>query len=191
MGTIIGLVLLALAVLVTVITVAVKAIVKAAGGDIPVPRSSEQTIEERILAESQEEADVTARRVELQRERQRLVEERRQFHTQIRAQDATGVTDRRGADLIAATQRVTPAVQSLAQSIRDMGAAFIGEEPQRFVDGRQGLEIRIEQRTEQMRGSTVTGPTGGSPGQSGKPSQKADTSAPVKRKSRYERDPVI
>ena len=153
MGTIIGLVLLALAVLVTVITIAVFQLRNwfspnpehVHRGDIPNPRSSERTIEERILAESQEEADVTARRVELQRERQRLVEERRQFHTQIRAQDATGVTDRRGADLVAATQRVT----------------------------------------------TVTGPTGGSPGQSGKPSQKADTSAPVKRKSRYERDPVI
>jgi len=144
MGTIIALVLLALAVLITVVVIAVKAIIRGVSGDIPVPRSSERTMEERIRAEVQEETE--ARRGELQRERDRLAEERRRLDIQIRAQDATGV---------------------------DEAFARVG-----FP------HTRVE--------TTVSGPTGGSLGQSGKPTKQVKEQPPVvKRKSRYERDPVI
>ena len=81
MGTIIGLVLLARAATVTVITISAFQLRNWLSpnpehvhrGDIPVPRSSERTMEEKILAEAQEEEDVTARLEKFPRERQRLV----------------------------------------------------------------------------------------------------------------------
>jgi hypothetical protein len=171
MGTIIALVLLALAVLVTVIVLAVKVIIRVINGDIPVPRSSERTMEERILAEAQEETEF--RREELRRERERLEEEHRQLR--IRAQNAIG-TDGQGAELASLAQ-------SMNQMIRDMGSALGGA---LGTPARQGVEIRFEQI------NTVTGPAApGCPGALGKPVPKESKPDPIKRKSRYERDPVI
>jgi hypothetical protein len=171
MGTIIALVLLALAVLITVTVLAVKAVIRGISGDIPVPRSSERTMEERVRAELQEETD--ARRAELQRERARLEEEHRQLR--IRAQNATGVNQ----DILGG------AVESLGRTF-DEAFARVGF-PHTRSPGNQ--EVQVTHRVE----TTVLGPTGGSPGQSGKPTPKQVKEQPpvVKRKSRYERDPVI
>jgi tRNA nucleotidyltransferase (CCA-adding enzyme) len=53
--------------------------------NIPVPRSSERTLEDRIAAEAREEIEeLESRRAELQRDRQRLAQEREQLR--VRAQ---------------------------------------------------------------------------------------------------------
>jgi hypothetical protein len=65
MGNIIALFILALAVLITAIVLVVKYVTKAIDGDIPVPRSSERTMEERLQAEIREET--FNRRAELRR----------------------------------------------------------------------------------------------------------------------------
>lgn len=184
MGTIIALVLLALAVLVTVVVLIVKGMISVVEGDIPVPRSSERTIEERIRSEVQEETE--ARRAETQHERERLVEEHRQLR--IRAQNATGTSRRAELTVQGSAQRLAEVIgrsspgafNALNQALSSMGETVdrvFGEQGQQ---SRPGVEVRVTH-------TTVGAPQAGQKD----PDPPKPAPATPHRKSRYERDPVI
>jgi len=175
MARIVVLFILATIGIITLVVLAVKATIKSIEGNVPVPRSSERTIEERLRAEVREEMET--RRAELQRERDRLAEERRQLHSLTAALPLQS----RSVD-----RRPVGVVDALAQSLNSIGQSI-----DHIFDGnglvRPGVEIRVTHTRETVEPSPSI-PEKPQPPEKEDPNPKP---ADHHRKSRYERDPVI
>lgn len=167
MVRIVVLFLIALVVLITVVVIAVKATIRSIEGKIPVPRSSERTIEERVRAEVQEETET--RRAELRRDRERLAWDRRQFRMQVESLSSTPIA-------VDAVQQ-----DALTQAINTIGQVIDRIPGSDQYQIRPGVEMRVTHTVE-----TTTTPIT-------QPRQKNPEPKPATphRKSRYERDPVI
>jgi Na+-transporting methylmalonyl-CoA/oxaloacetate decarboxylase gamma subunit len=206
MGHIVVLFLIALVILTMIVVAIVRYVTKTVVGNIQVPRSSERTLESRIAAEDREE--VETRRAELQQERARLEAERRQLRTQIQDtlnQNPIGVTGSVNAREVERLRSMQGPMQALDQAMTSMGDV-VNRAFGRFSTPEQRTEVRIERRVETTgaRGAPgaprpgVVGATGisGTVGVPGTPTGANGPNSPpeqpkVKRKSRYERDPVI
>lgn len=178
MTQVVVLFILALLLITLIVVVAVKATIRSIEGKIPVPRSSERTMEERLQAEIREETETL--RAELRRDRERLAEARRHLRRQVVM--TTLPTQLRAQQIADAINRSTP-FNALNQALSSIGPAL------NQALGDQG-QVRITHTVETIETSPSVQPP---PQVDQKPGQKEPDPKPAAphRKSRYERDPVI